>query len=323
MRRFTSGEMTELSIIIVNWNTKEYLVRCLRSVFETEKQDSWEVFVIDNGSGDGSGEEVKKAFPFVHLIQNEKNLGFAQAVNQGLKNSSGRYILLLNPDTRVKSGAIDRLVAFLDAQPDAGIAGAQLLNTDGSKQNSMANFPSLATELLNKSLLRLLFPKKFPGKRRHNFKPVEVDSVIGACMMVRRDVVEQVGFLDQDYFLFLEETDWCYRIKKAGWKIYHVPQAEVYHYQGKSAGADKKRARVEYFRSRYHFFKKNRGDGLCFVLVIGVVIRLLVETISMSIVCLFTVGMAKSWRRKLSIYSYLLWWHLRLFPERMGLKAVK
>jgi GT2 family glycosyltransferase len=194
----------------------------------------------------------------VTFIQNQKNVGFAVANNQALRLSKGDYLLLLNPDTRVKEGSIEGLVSFMESSSEAGVAGAQLLNDDGSKQNSIANFPSLATELLNKSLLRWLFPKQFPGKERDYSNPVEVDSVIGACMMVRRKALDQVGLLDEDYFLFLEETDWCYRMKRAGWKIYHVPQAEVYHFQGKSTEADRKRAKVEYYRSRYHFFKKTR-----------------------------------------------------------------
>jgi GT2 family glycosyltransferase len=314
--------MTELSVIIVNWNTKEYLVRSLRSVFGTEQRDSREVLVIDNGSGDGSGEEVKKAFPSVRLIQNDRNLGFAKASNQGLRNVSGRYVLLLNPDTQVKHGAIERLVSFMDAHLDAGAAGAQLLNADGSKQNSIANFPSLATELFNKSLLRLLFPKKFPGKEKDYPEPIEVDSVIGACMMVRRDAVGQVGLLDEDYFLFLEETDWCYRMKRAGWKIYHIPQAEIYHFQGKSAEKDKKRARVEFYRSRYHFFKKNRGSLQWFILLLGLVIKLVIEVVFTGVECLFTLFSIRKWRQRLSLYVYLLWWHLRLCPEATGLRPL-
>jgi GT2 family glycosyltransferase len=310
----------DLSIIIVNWNTKEFLLPCVRSIFENQQRMGWEIVVVENGSQDGSADEIKKTFPFVHIIENERNLGFAKAVNQGLQKASGRYALLLNPDTQVKDGAIERLVSFMDSNSDVGVAGAQLLNSNGSKQNSIANFPSLATELLNKSLLRWLFPKKFPGKERRYSGPVEVDSVIGACMMVRRDALDQVGLLDEDYFLFLEETDWCYRMKRAGWKIYHVPDAEVYHFQGKSAEKEKKRARVEYFRSRYHFFKKNRGDFHWLILLIGVVIKLIVETILMGVASLFTLFAVKKWRKKLSQYAYLLWWHLKGCQEGMGLR---
>jgi GT2 family glycosyltransferase len=313
----------DLSIIIVNWNTKEYLLPCLKSIFKGGQGTGWEVIVVDNGTRDGSREEVKKVFPSARLIENEKNFGFAKAANQGLQKASGRYALLLNPDTQVENGAIERLVSFMDAHSDVGVAGAQLLNADGTKQNSIANFPSLGTELLNKSLLRWLFPKKFPGKGRNYSEPIEVDSVIGACMMVRRDTLDQVGLLDEDYFLFLEETDWCYRMKKAGWKIYHVPQAEIYHFQGKNAETVKKRARVEFYRSRYHFFKKNRGNLQWFFLFIGLIIRLGFQLLAMGVVSLMTLFTIKSWRKKLSIYAYLFWWHLRFCPEGMGLKSTK
>jgi GT2 family glycosyltransferase len=139
-------------------------------------------------------------------------------------------------------------------------------------------------------------------------------------MMVRREALDQVGFLDEGYFLFFEETDWCYRMKRAGWKIFHVPQAEVYHFQGKSAQTDKMRARVEFFRSRYHFFKKNRGSLQHGVLLVGLIVRLFVESVFMAVVCFFTLGMAQRCRKKFSTYAYLLWWHLKFCPDGMGLK---
>ena len=312
--------MVDLSIIIVNWNTKEYLLHCIDSILQKKGSIPMEIIVIDNGSRDRSGEEVKRQFPGLRLIENGRNLGFAKAVNQGLRVSSGRYLLLLNPDTQLREGAIENLVSFMESHAEAGVAGAQLLKGDGSKQNSIANFPSLTTELLNKNLLRRLFPKKFPGKEKDYPEPIEVDSVIGACMMVRRDVLDQVGLLDEDYFLFLEETDWCYRIKRAGWRIYYVPQAEVYHFQGKSAETVKKRARVEFYRSRYQFFKKNRGYLQWFILLIGLLIRLGFEFVTMIVASMITLFMIKGWREKLSIYAYLFGWHLRFCPEGMGLK---
>ncbi len=310
----------DLSIIIVNWNTKEFLLPCVKSVLEIGQGISSELIIVDNGSWDGSGDEVKKTFPFIHLVENEKNLGFAKAVDQGLQKASGKYVLLLNPDTRVKHGAIVRLLSFMDSHLETGVAGAQLLNSDGTKQNSIANFPSLATELLNKRVLRWLFPKRFPGKENYYSEPIEVDSVIGACMMVRREALDQVGFLDEDYFLFLEETDWCYRMKKAEWKIYHIPQVEVYHFQGKSAEAERKRAKVEYYRSRYHFFKKNKGNLQWVILLIGLLIRLGFELLSMAVASVVTLFAIESWRKKLAIYTYLFWWHLKLCPEDMGLR---
>ncbi len=309
----------DLSVTIVSWNTKDFLVRCLESVRQTVKGMEAEVFVVDNGSTDGSGVAVRERFPEVGLIENPMNLGFARANNQAMSRAAAKYLLLLNPDTRVKEEAIKRLISFMEAHSEVGIAGGQLLNSDGSKQNSIANFPSLATELLNKNLLRWLFPNRFPGKERNYSEPIEVDSVIGAGMMVRRETTEQVGLLDEEYFLFLEETDWCYRMKKGGWKIYYVPQAEIYHFQGRSAEREKKRARVEYYRSRYLFFKKNRGSLQWSILLMGLIIRLWVELISMSVACLFTLCLIKKWTTRLSIYGYLLWWHLRGCPKEMGL----
>jgi len=309
----------DLSIIIVNWNTKDLLIQCLGSIDQMVQGVEREIFVVDNGSMDGSGQAVRERFSKVTLIQNQMNLGFAKAMNQGLRLSKGKYLLLLNPDIQVKEGAIKRLISFMDTHSDAGVVGGQLLNSDGSKQNSIANFPSLATELLNKSLLRRLFPKAFPGKERNYPEPIEVDSVIGACMMVRREAMEQVGLLDEDYFLFLEETDWCYQMRKAGWKIYHIPQAEIYHFQGKSAEKEKKKARIEYFRSRYHFFKKNKGNLQWFILLIGLVMRLWVELIFITVGCLMTIFNIKKWRQKLSILIYLIWWHIKFCPKGMGL----
>jgi GT2 family glycosyltransferase len=313
----------DLSIIIVNWNTKDLLLQCLESVYQITKRIEMEIFVVDNGSGDGSVLAAKEGFPEVNFIQNQTNLGFAKANNQALSLAKGRYLLLLNPDTQIKIGATERMLSFMEDHSEVGVIGPQLLHLDGSKQNSIANFPSLATELLNKSFLRWLFPKKYPGKERSYGEPLEVDSVIGACMMVRGDAMAQVGLLDEDYFLFLEETDWCCRMKKAGWKIYHIPQAEIYHFQGKGVEIEKKKARVEYYRSRYHFFKKNRGGLPWSILFAGLMTRLSVELIFMTIVCSFTFFTIKKWRTRFSIYAYLMKWHLRGFPEEMGLKPIE
>jgi GT2 family glycosyltransferase len=308
----------DLSIIIVNWNTRDELIGCLDSI-AGQRQAPCEVFVIDNHSRDGSAEAVREKHPWVTLVENEENLGFARAANIGLECSRGRYVVILNPDTTVREGTLEAFLAFMEAHPDAGIAGGQLFNPNASKQNSIANFPSLATELLNKSLLRWLFPKIFPGKGQEYSGPIEVDSVVGACMVVRRDAVQSVGLLDEGYFLFFEETDWCYRMKGAGWKVYHVPQFQIVHFQGKSAAGEKKRAKLEYYRSRYRFFKKNRGRWAWLLLHIGLLIKLVVELISLTAVCLVTLFAIEKWKKKLSIAAYLLLWHLRLCPKGMGL----
>jgi len=312
--------MIYISIIIVNWNTKDYLIKCLKSLVRIRGGSSQEVIIIDNASQDESVRAVRESFPQFILIENPKNLGFAKAVNKGLKIAKGEYILLLNPDIEIKDNTIEKFISFMEAYQDVGIAGAQLLNDDGSKQNSIANFPSLVTELFNKSLLRWFFPKYFPGKEQEYTEPIEVDSVIGACMMVRRKAIEDVGLLDEDYFLFFEETDWCYRMKKAGWKVYHVPQAQVFHFQGKSAEKDKKKAKVEYYHSRYLFFKKYKGYWQFIILRVGLLLKLVIEFLFMGIGCIMTGFKVKRWKTQLSNYAYLFWWHMKGCPEEMGLK---
>ena len=143
----------------------------------------------------------------------------------------GRFAVLLNSDAVLKENAIKTLMTFMNNSPRAGIAGVQLLNRDGSRQNSIDNFPSPVTEIFNKSILRLFFPDKYPSKNRSYQNPIEVDSVIGACMMIRKEAIDEVGAFDEDYFFFLEETDWCYRMHKKGWKVFHVPDARVFTFQ--------------------------------------------------------------------------------------------
>ncbi|MFH0931016.1 MAG: glycosyltransferase family 2 protein [Candidatus Zixiibacteriota bacterium] len=204
----------DLSVIIVNFNTASLLKECLNSVEENRGNLKLEIFVVDNNSRDQSVEMIKKDSPQIKLMVNSENIGFARGVNLGLALAKGRYFLLLNPDVKVLPGVLKGMIEFMEQNKDAGLAGVQLLNSDGTKQNSMANFPSLSQELLNKSLLRILFPEKYPSKYQEYKSPVEVDSVIGACMIVRPEAVKEVGELDPGYFLFLEETDWCFQMKK-------------------------------------------------------------------------------------------------------------
>jgi len=311
----------DLSVIIVNWNTKELLLSCIESFYRTVKGLSFEIFVVDNGSSDGSPDSVQRRFPEIELIRNRKNLGFARANNEALRRSKGRYALLLNTDVILKEGAVEKLVEFMDCNPTVGIAGGQLINVDGSKQNSFDNFPSLAAEALNKSLLRMLFPKRYPSKRVNYSMPIDVHSVIGACMIVRSQSIEEVGLLDEDYFFFLEETDWCYRMRRRGWRVCHVPQAEIVHLQGRTANLVKDRAKIEYYRSLYLFFKKHRGIMEWMMLRGFLFTRFCVDFLLTSLACLFTAFRKERLRKKLGIYARLIYWHLRLYPEGMGLRG--
>lgn len=242
-----------VSIIVVNFNGGEFTPACLESI-----PAGAEIIVVDNGSKDGSPDAIAEKFPSVLILRNSANLGFARAVNQGIAASKGRYLCLLNNDARLSPDTLSMLTSYMDAHPEVGMAAPQLMHDDGRKQHSFDNFPSLATALLNKSLLRILSPGRYPSKKQDYAEPREVESVIGACMMVRRDVVDRIGPLDETFFLFLEETDWCLRCWRAGHKVVFVPGSRVVHLQGKTRDKVRVRGRIEYTRSFFAYFRKNR-----------------------------------------------------------------
>jgi len=312
--------MIDLSIIIVSYNTRELLLGCLGTLFREECRLTLKVCVIDNASRDGSGEAVARRYPEVRLIRNPENRGFARAVNQGLSATSGRNRLLLNPDARVSPATLEAMAAYLDAHPETGAVGPQLLHEDGRLQNSIAPFPTLATELLNKSLLTRLFPQRYPGKGRRFEGPTEVASLIGACMMVKGEVLDNVGMLDEGYFFFLEETDWCLRMGRKGWKVLFLPGLKVIHLQGKSAAQNLTAARIEYYRSRYRFFTLHRGRVKTSLLRAGSLVKLLIESTGS---LLLSAGTGFSNRKELSrlrVRLGLLAWHLTGCPEDEGIK---
>jgi GT2 family glycosyltransferase len=312
----------DISIIIVNWNTKELLLDCLTSVYATTTGLSIETIVVDNGSRDGSGQAVQDRFPQVKLIQNTKNRGFAKANNQALADTTGRYCLFLNSDTVLTDGSLKGLVTFMDKTPEAGISACQYINADGGKQNSFDNFPTLATELLNKALLKILLPNKYPSKKKEYREPMEVDSVIGACMVVRAEAIKEVGPMDEDYFFFMEETDWCFRMHRAGWKIYHLPHIKVYHLQGKSKEKNPSKAWIEYYRSVYIFFKKQRSPLSYYFLRIARIGKLLINMVLVSVGILLTLGMDSGLKRRFAIYRDVLIWHIKLCPLSVGLREL-
>ena len=314
----------KISFIIVSWNTCRLLIDCLHSIQTTVTECPHEVFVVDNGSLDGSCDEVRKQFgDTVHLVENKENLGFARANNQALRMARGKYVVLLNSDTVLQQDTIRGLIAFLENNPSAAMAGPRMVGKDGSVQNSFDNFPTLATELLNKSLLRLLFPNTYSGKATKAAAPFEVDSLIGACIAVRAEAIKQAGIFDEDYFFFLEETDWCLRMRKAGWKIFHVPQAEIVHLQGQSKKRRPSLGWIEYYRSLYLFFKKNRSAASYVALRAFRFIKLIVNLLLTFLGLCLTLGMKQRYREKTVTYGHLLWWHLCLCPDSAGLRKIR
>ena len=272
--------MTKLSIVVVSWNTSDLLSACLNSVYAFKPSSSFEVWVVDNDSSDDSVEVVKNCFPQVKLIENKKNVGFAQANNQAIDLCEGQYVLLLNPDTEVKADAFDTLVAFLDENPHAGAAGSRLLNPDGSLQRSCHPAPTLKREMW-----RLFHMDNFQAYGTYDFYNWdteiirEVDVIQGASLLVRKEILDSIGFLDGDYFMYSEEVDLCFRIQKAGWKLYWVPESQVIHYGGQSTKQVATEMFLQLYLGKLKYFRKHYGRFAGFIykviLVLASVARLI------------------------------------------------
>jgi len=253
-----------LSVIVVSWNTRELLAQCLQSVYDTAGELQVEVIVVDNASSDGSVEMVRRDFPQVQIIANAENVGFVRANNQAIERCRGRYVLLLNSDTQALPGSLDKTVRFMDEHPRAGIAGVRLLNPDGTFQASHTPFPTLWREFLILSGLgRWLIQPTFPscGPQVEKGAQAIKGYVEGAYLIARREVVEQVGGLDERIFMYAEDVDWCYRFHQAGWEVWYLPQAPIIHYGGQSSKRRRGRMEAELYRSRVYFFRKHYGKA--------------------------------------------------------------
>jgi GT2 family glycosyltransferase len=253
----------DVSVIIVNWNTRDMLRDCLRSVYEQTQQVSFEIVVIDNASQDGSVDMVRREFPAVVLIPNPENRGFAAANNQGMEVAHGRYVLLLNSDTLVLGEALARTVQFADAHPQAAVVGCRVLNPDRSLQPTCFLYPSLLNMVLSSTYLYKLWPRsRFFGRERMTWwdrnDVRDVDVVTGCFMLVRREAIDRVGVMDDHYFVYGEETDWCYRFKAAGWRVLFTPDAEIVHFGGASSRRVAYQMKLQLYGSILRFLRKHR-----------------------------------------------------------------
>jgi GT2 family glycosyltransferase len=258
----------DVSIIIVNWNTRDLLRGCLNSIFEQTRDLAFEIFVVDNASRDGSPEAVRSEYPKVNLIENVQNRGFAAANNQGIRAASGRYLLLLNPDTVILDDAIGRCVRYADAHPDIGVVGCQVFEDHERIQQTGFSFPSPWMLFLIHSGLDKLFPRsRLFGKPTLGWwdrrSEQELDVVSGMFMLVPRAAVEQVGLMDESYFVYAEEADWCYRFSLAGWRRVFTPCARILHLEGggKSTSQVNIKMCVQLQKSMMIYHKKNLGYG--------------------------------------------------------------
>lgn len=238
----------KVTVIIPSYNTKRLLKQCLKSL-----NSKLEIIVVDNDSSDGSVEMVTKEFPKVKLIKNKANLGFGAANNQGMKLAKGKYFLLLNSDTIVRDNASLKMAEFMDKHPEVGVVGCKLLNIDGTPQPSAGPFPSLGVVAV------MLFAEHWLGDLvRTSFKQTKkVDWVMGAALMVRSEVVKKVGLMDEGIFMYMDEVEWCYRIKKAGHKVVFYPNARIIHLGGGSSQSGRRDPIVNIYRGLIYFYKKH------------------------------------------------------------------
>ena len=267
--------MVDLSIVIISWNVRELLRRCLQSivtearpgsadgVFEVDGREV-EILVVDNASTDGSSEMVRDEFPRIHLIVNDENRGFTAANNQGLALSRGRHLLLLNPDTEIVGDALATMTGYMQANSEVGALGPRLLNTDGSLQSSRRRFPTLSTALVESTVVqewwddnRIL--RRYYAADTPDDAVQRVDWVTGACLLVRRQAYERVGGLDEGFFMYSEELDWCKRIKDAGWEVVFLPTATVIHHEGKSSEQVVPARHIYFQSSKVRYFRKHHG----------------------------------------------------------------
>jgi N-acetylglucosaminyl-diphospho-decaprenol L-rhamnosyltransferase len=274
-----------LSIIIVSWNTKDLLDSCLNSIFDNPFNEEYEVWLVDNASSDGSVEMVKTKYPSIKMIENQNNPGFAGGNNQAIRVSSGKYILLLNPDTEVKPDALNALVSFLEECSQAGAAGARLVSPDGSMQLSCHPDLTLPREMWR--LFHLDKLRSYGVYDMHQWDkhvPRQVDVLQGAALLLRKSALDQVGLMDEDYFMYTEEVDLCYRLRKAGWQLWWVPKSEVLHYGGQSTKLVKEKMFLTLYESRLKFFRKHHGSltatGYKIVLSAAALIRVVLTPLS-------------------------------------------
>ena len=263
VRKRSEAQVVDMSIVLVCWNNKAYLDPCLKSLYEGGLKSSFDVVVVDNGSTDGSQQMLVEKYPQVRLIQNAGNVGLGKASNQGIEATNGRHVLLLNNDTLVNAPALDVLVEYLEAHPEAGATAGRLLNPDSSFQSGFAPFSTLLEEFLIVTHIGELLWTGYPSHGDAQ-EIKETGWMSSACLLVRRAAFDQIGLLDEGYFIYGDEADLQYRLNKAGWKVVFLPNSSIVHFGGRSMDRWKRRKMV--YRGKMMFYKKNYGFFSTFLL---------------------------------------------------------
>jgi N-acetylglucosaminyl-diphospho-decaprenol L-rhamnosyltransferase len=310
----------DLSIIIVNWNSAEFVRRCLQSIYAGTKGCDFEVIVVDNASFDKCGEICRGEFAGAKFLSSSTNLGFAKANNLGAERAAGRNLLFLNPDTEVQDDALRKMIWFLDATSEAGIAGCRLLNTDKSLQTSCVQaFPSILNQVLDTEQLRRAFPRlRFWGTQAlHSHRdaaPVEV--VSGACLMIKADVFRAVGGFTPTYFMYAEDADLCFKVHKAGWESYYLPSPSVVHHGGQSSDQkpESNFASVMMRESLLEFMRLRRGRLYAAAYQCTMVVTAFARLLLLAIAFVFTLGGKRRESLRLSFNKWVkvLRWGLHM-----------
>ena len=305
------------TVVIVNYNGGAMLLDCVQSAV-AEHVPASQIVVVDNGSTDHSIDSLAAAFPSINIILNSCNEGFARAVNRGLRIATGEFALLLNNDARLEPGALQAFADGFGRFPKLAIAGWQLRYPDGRLQSAFAPLPSLAEELLPRPILKLLWPRRFQRKALVE-SPRAVACVLGACLCVRTAILPRLGLLDEDYFFFFEEMEWCQRAGSMGAEVYYLPGARAVHGHGQTANRFRGHARVEYQRSKLTFFLKTRLPGEYRMVSAVLVIRTALNALLGSLASLATLFLSKPVRSRMATNWYLLFWHVWGRPASWGL----
>lgn len=254
----------DISVVIVNWNTRDLLLDCVESLFAETRESSLEIIVVDNASRDGSMEALAARFPQTVRIANTENAGFARANNQGLAVARGRYLCLVNSDVKALAGVLDRLRAFLESRPDVGAVAPRTVGRDLKLRRNCREFPSLRNEICQALFLDRLFPSRrfFRSRSMRDYdyaSQSEIEALSGCFLMVPRSVQETVGGLDERFFIYAEDVDWCKRIREAGWRVIYFPEAEAIHYGGSSSATERVRFNLEILKAHLQYWRKHHG----------------------------------------------------------------
>jgi N-acetylglucosaminyl-diphospho-decaprenol L-rhamnosyltransferase len=304
-----------VSAVVVNWNVRDYLRRCLRSLPTASEQTALEVWVVDNGSSDGSAAMVRREFPAVHLLVNGHNPGFAAANNQAIRAGGGRYVLLLNPDAELEAGALAALCAYLDEHPTVAVVGPQLRNSDGSVQSSRRRAPRLATGFVESTQVQQCLPRSWLTDHyyvndRSDDDEQDVGWLMGACLLVRRSAIDAVGLLDEGFYMYSEEVEWCLRFRRAGWRIVYLPAARVVHHSGRSSDQDVFHRHQHFHQSKYRLYSLLFGRAAALLLRVWIALLYLGQ-FGEEMAKLALIGRNRPMRRqRLRVLARMLLWHV-------------